>query len=333
MARVAHGGSPASASHAATWETFTEEFHGRVEACRTELTDELAVIAALVRMGAIEPAAHALGDQRRAVHALTADLDDLIASAISADAADRALAMRVRAAQEVRHAPAARLRLAGAIAAALLGLGAAIPVLRQQPVAQFEGLRPVGGTQTEDEQQREAMTLVHDARVRLAAIAPTTANADEVTAEARALHDQILALPDEALADKQLRREIHYLLLEQSEALRGLAGDPEAASLLAEVRALSASLGLPLDVVPLPPLPVDAAPLPEQPPELPPVPPPPPPPRPAPPPPSEPVKRLADQPGQGQQDDRTLDLERPRGMDRLRRDERPNEPPRLDLKG
>lgn len=75
-----------------------EGLRRRTEDCRRALGTELLVIEALVRMGQLDGAVHALEGQRWALRALRSDLDAVIAGAVVEHAAEQAV--------DVRHAPA-----------------------------------------------------------------------------------------------------------------------------------------------------------------------------------------------------------------------------------
>ncbi|MGH8908754.1 MAG: hypothetical protein ACRD0K_20235 [Egibacteraceae bacterium] len=198
----------------AAGERFRERLHARVERSRCQLGKELTVIEALVRMGELDGAAHALDDQRLALRALGAQLERVVADAVGERAIERGAQARPH--RRVPHT--AVIVLAG-----LAGLGIAVSSVPYQQVSPIED---------------------RTAREWLARLRPTQADAPHVTTEARALHDQILALPDSALADERVRGEIQRLMAEQSNALARLHGNPEADSLLAEARALSTTLNL-----------------------------------------------------------------------------------------
>jgi hypothetical protein len=221
-----------------------EELHTLIEERRRALGVELTVIEALIRMGALDAAAHALEDQHRALRALGRQLKEVIGNAAAEQAAERALdvwrGLPVTASAGLSRGragrgPSSRPRLA--LAAAMIGL-VLVPSL-WEPLQVFSA-REVH----ESREERAAWSEIHAARERLATYEPTQADAEKVAAEARAVHDRILSLPDSALASKTLRAEIRGLLAEQSGTLRDLQGNPDAKSLLAEVHALSASLGL-----------------------------------------------------------------------------------------
>lgn len=243
-----------------------EGLHTRIEDRRRALETELTVIEALVRLGGLDAAAHALEDQRQTVRALGMDLKAVIADAVAEQSTERALdawrGLPVPASASPKRGFAdrgswGRPRLALALVAAMLGL-ALMPGLREQSLSVFSG-SPTREIRTD----RAAWSEIHAARQRLASFEPTQADAEEVAAEARAVHDQILALPDRALASRALQAEIRDLLVEQSGALRGLQENPDAKSLLAEVHALSATLGLELPEPQVqPPAPASEIPLP-----------------------------------------------------------------------
>lgn len=241
-----------------------EGLHTRIAERRRALPAELTVIEALVRMGELDGAVHALEDQRLALRTLSIGLKAVVADAAAEQSVERALDawrdLPVTVSTGSGRGPAGRgsgtrPRLALALAAAMLGV-ILVPGLREQPLRVFS-TRAV-------HEERAAWSAIHAARERLATFEPTQADAGEVTAEARAVHDRILSLPDRALASKALQAEIRGLLAEQSGALRDLQANPDAKSLLGEVHALSASLGLgvpepqvqppaPASEIPLPP--------------------------------------------------------------------------------
>jgi hypothetical protein len=231
-------------------ERFHTRLHTQIAQARRQLSDELTVIEALVRMGELESAVHALEDQRMTLRALRAQLERTVTDTVG-QPAERTDNARRRCRAQVSSAAAAigRLgysRVAVILVAALLGLGIAASSVRYQTVNAF-GPRTVA-------QERDAWTAFHTARQRMAAQRPRQTNALAMTTETRALHDQILALPDDTLADERVRDEIQQLLVEQSGALLQLQDSPEATSLLAEVRALAASLGLEPGILAQPPL-------------------------------------------------------------------------------
>lgn len=236
-----------------------EVFHTRIQERRRALDAEFAVVEALLRMGELDAASHALEDQRLALRALSTDLKAVIADATAEQVRNvwRSLPVTAGASRSQGNLsgsrgptgrPGSRPRLALALVAAMLGL-VLVPGLREQPLRMFSARE---SRQTHEE--RAAWSEIHAARARLATLAPAQADAEEVTSETRAVHDRILSLPDTALASKALRSEIRGLLAEQSGALQDLQGNhQDAKSLLAEVRALSASLGLGLPEPPVQP--------------------------------------------------------------------------------
>jgi hypothetical protein len=224
-----------------------QKLHARIEQRQRTLRAEFTVLEALFRMGELDAAAHALEDQRLALQAFHTDLEAVIADATAEQAAERALeawqALPVTVGADERRKPAgrglsSRPRLALTLAAAMLGL-VLVPGLREQPLRMFLA-REAG----EAHEERAAWSEIHAARERLATLEPSQADAEDIAAETRAVHDRILSFPDSALASKALQAEIRGLLAEQSGALRDLQSNPDAKSLLGEVRALSASLGL-----------------------------------------------------------------------------------------
>lgn len=227
--------------------------HTRIEECRRALEVERKVTEALVRAGELDGAAHALEDQRLLVRALSSDVKAALADAATEQALNAWRNLPVKAGTGRSRGlagcgvPSRRSGLALALAAAMLGL-VLVPGLREQP------LRMLAARDARDaREERVALSQIHAARERLAAFEPARADAEEVAAQTRAVHDRILSLPDRALASEALRAEILGLLAEQSGALRDLQGNVHAKSLLAEVHALSASLGLELPEPPDPP--------------------------------------------------------------------------------
>jgi hypothetical protein len=242
------------APNGAAVERFRTRLHTQIAQAQRQLSDELTVIEALVRMGEPESAVHALEDQRMTLRALRAQLERTVTDTVGLPAertAERTDNARRQCRAQISRAAAAigRLaysRVAVVLVAALLGFGITASSVRYHTINAF-GPRKVA-------QERDAWSALHTARQRMAAQRPSQTNALAMTTETRALHDQILALPDDTLADERVRDEIQQLLVEQSGALLQRRDSPEANSLLAEVLALAASLGLEPGLLTQPPL-------------------------------------------------------------------------------
>jgi hypothetical protein len=236
----------------------SEVLHKRIKEHRRALATEFTVIEALARMGELDAVARGLEDQRLAWRALSTDLKAVIADAAVEQPLDAWRGLPATASASPSRGskargtagggPGSRSRFALALAAAILGF-VFVAGIREQPLRMFSAHES-----REIHEERAAWSEIHAARKRLATLAPTQTDAEEVAAETRAVHDRILSLPDSALASKSLQSEIRGLLAEQSGALRGLQANPDAKSLLAEVRALSTSLGLDLPEPPVQPV-------------------------------------------------------------------------------
>jgi hypothetical protein len=241
-------------------ERFREQLTERGDAYRTRTSIELTFVDALLRMGAPDGAAQVLQEYETVLRAYSADVDELVAEstrtprvappspappvqppaeplghAYHAEPADHAEPAEPA---EKPAAPAVR-PLRRVLVGALLSAVIAAAVLA--PPWQRSDSGDVGLASAELEAQEELAI----ARQRLSALQAAPAPEQSVTAEARALHDQILALPDDALRREVVREQIRELLDLERVALEEVAAqNPEALDLLGEIRAIRTSLAL-----------------------------------------------------------------------------------------
>lgn len=83
MGRLARRGRTAGVPSRFIRERVRERVHAQIEESRRQLRDEFAVIEALVRMGQVDAAAHAIEDQRVALQRLGAELGATVAEALA----------------------------------------------------------------------------------------------------------------------------------------------------------------------------------------------------------------------------------------------------------
>jgi hypothetical protein len=246
----------------------------RGDAIRTRTSIELTFVDTLLRMGAAEGAGDVLDEYRSVLRAYTSDVEQLLAEQPSAGADEQPSAGADEAepaspsdtvcapgADDGPRARPLRRALVGALLSAVIAAAVLAPAWQGSDVGETR-------LAAAELAAREELAI---ARQRLAALQQAPAPERSVTAEARALHDQILALPGEALGREVVREQIRELLDLEHRALEDVAPhNPEALDLIDEIRAIRASLELdqPTDL-PLqtelptaPPVDPDAPPLP-----------------------------------------------------------------------
>ena len=250
LARPASSGPPSPSTPSPTAaHHLGKALSDRTARYHADLTLDLTMVETLLDLGEVRAAARALGDHRQALQAFSDGVETELSDAVVEREAEDVLdhhtidltdAIRVPAASESSHSDhRGRQGLAGVLAAAAIAAAVVVPGLRPSPAEDV--------AMTADE--RSAAIQLAAARAQLAHLQrPGTAEV-EVTAGARALHDQILALPAEALTHERVRGQVRALLEEESGALRDIVRSvPSARGLLEEVRALSTALGLDVDV-------------------------------------------------------------------------------------
>ena len=238
---------------AAATRRLAEQLSARSQVFRMRTAMDFTLIASLLRIGRPAAAERALDGHREALRIYAQDLGALVAEAAAEREAEAALVEGelddLAALPEVAEPtpPAAtgrspRRGLAGVLAAAALAVvGMVAP-----------GLRPPVPVASDPEEALAAAQLAA-ARQRLANLQAAPAQPDDVIAEARELHDRILALPPDLLADQEVREQVDRILVDEQRTLNSLApAHPESRALLEEVRALRATLDLRphLEVVP-----------------------------------------------------------------------------------
>jgi hypothetical protein len=234
---------------------FRDALAERGDAYRTRTAIELTFVDVLLRMGATEDAASVLDEYQSVLRAYSADVDLLLARSIAdgdgdgdgADSTSREPTADVVPEPRVRPL---RRALVGALLSAVIAAAVIAPAWRDSDI---DGARLASA-------ELEAQEELTVARLRLSALQQAPAAERSVTEEARALHEQILALPDEALGREVVREQIRELLDLERAALEVVAdANPEAHDLLDEIRAIRTSLRLdaPAAVLPTPATPTE----------------------------------------------------------------------------
>jgi hypothetical protein len=229
---------------------------------RTEV--DLTIAAALVEAGEDAAASDVIGEYQRVLRAWAQDLDRIVGAAAAEREAEAVLDEAIGEPSDLtepaevldaagpppsatsrtdpHRAPAphpprragVRRVLSGALTAAVIAAAVLTPQLRagsaSTQLAAAEG---------------EARAELDIARQRLSSLQEGPAAPQLVTAEARELHDRILALPPAALEREVVREQVRQLLDLERTALEEVAADsPDAVDLLDEIRAIRASLAL-----------------------------------------------------------------------------------------
>ena len=217
-----------------------QQLRSRSTDYQAELAADLTVVQALIDLGDTASAVAALDGHRGVLRALEADLGAAVADATVQREAVRVVEAAQGAVPPAVFAAGGSLRrgFAGALAAAAVAFAAVSPLARG----------PIRTTLTSSHDQ-EAQRQLAEAREQLAAL-QSGSRGERVTADARALHDVILQLPDQALASADVRAEITAILRGEQQALAGMVEDvPAARGLLQEIAAIGATLDLDLEQV------------------------------------------------------------------------------------
>lgn len=230
---------------------------------RARLHHDLERVDSLLQAGEREQAAELLAEYEGVLRAYAAELERIVAQAVvvreaeafTAEAAadDDPSAPETEAdtpeivASDARdgHADDPRLPLPGRVVlrtlaaagtAVVVGLAALVPSIRTQPPsADVDEILVVA----------EQLTAARD---RLLALSDEPSGAVQAAVAAHELHDHILGLHSQTLADDTIRAQIDEVLALEAQMLEELAERaPEIRRLLSEIRALRASLELDVD--------------------------------------------------------------------------------------